>query len=333
MASKLTPDIVTVKDSMKVLITGANGFVGQSLARRVLNQTIRGREVSGLTLLSRRFADPPQDPRVKLVQGDMADQALLASALEDEPEVIFHLACVPGGVSEGNFELGKHINLDANIALLEMLRNRQWSGQHVPVLVFTSSVAVYGQPLPEVVDEKLIARPGLSYGAQKLTGEILIADYSRRGWLDGRSVRLPGIMSRPPDDAGHASRFLSDIIRELAEGRKYICPAEPHSTSWFLSKPACIDNLIHAAELPEEKLNAGRQWQLPAQHLAMKELVAAVAEEYGTPAHELISYEPDPVIQGIYASYPPLHTPEAEAAGFKHDGDARTLVRRALQAD
>lgn len=318
---------------MNVLITGANGFVGQGLARRVLKQRICGKEVTGLTLLSRRFENPPEDPRVKLIKGDMADVALMETALADEPAVIFHLACVPGGVTESDFNLGKHINLDANIGLLEMLRHRQWQNQHVPILVFTSSIAVYGQPLPKVVDEKLIPRPGLSYGAMKLVGEVLIADYSRRGWLDGRSVRLPGIMSRPPDDAGHASRFLSDIIRELAEGRPFVCPAEPQSTSWFLSKPACIDNLIHAAELPAQSLNAGRQWQLPAQHISMQALVEAICAEYGEQARDLISYVPDPVIQGIYASYPPLHTPEADAAGFRHDGDARTLVRRALLED
>jgi nucleoside-diphosphate-sugar epimerase len=316
---------------MKVLITGANGFVGQGLANRVLQQPINGRAVTSLVLLSRRFEHPPVDKRVRLIKGDMADAALLQSALADEPEVIFHLACVPGGVSEANFELGKHINLDGTIGLLEMLRKRVWLSKHVPVLVFTSSVAVYGQPLPAAVDESLRACPGLSYGAQKLSGEILIADYSRRGWLDGRSVRLPGIMSRPQDDAGHASRFLSDIIRNLAEGKPFVCPAAPEARSWFLSRPACIDNLILAAELPKQAMNASRQWQLPAQHISMQALVDGIASVHGDKVRSLITYKPDPVIQGIYASYPPLLTPQAEAVGFRHDGDIPTLVRRALQ--
>jgi nucleoside-diphosphate-sugar epimerase len=316
---------------MNVLITGANGFVGQGLARRVLQQTILGRKVESLSLLSRRFENPPVDPRVQLFKGDMADAALMQRALDAEPEVIFHLACVPGGVTEQNYELGKHINLDANIVLLEMLRKRKWQGQHLPRLVFTSSVAVYGKPLGAGVDENVRAVPGLSYGAQKLVGEILIADYSRKGWLDGRSVRLPGIVSRPVDDAGHASRFLSDIIRNLAEGKPFVCPASPESTSWFLSRPACIDNLIHAAELGSEHLNAQRRWQLPAQHISMQALVDGIASVHGEGVRKLITYKPDPVIQGIYASYPPLLTPEAEQAGFRHDGDIPTLVRRALQ--
>lgn len=315
---------------MKVLITGANGFVGQDLAKRLLKQGVDGRKVEALTLLSRKFENPPDDARVRLLKGDMADLALLSAALAEEPEVIFHLACVPGGVTESDFDLGKHINLDANIALLELLRQRQWQASHVPRLVFTSSVAVYGKPLGEQVDENLRAVPGLSYGAQKLIGEIMIADYSRKGWIDGRSVRLPGIMSRPEDAAGHASRFLSDIIRYLAEGRPFECPAAPEGQSWFLSRPACIDNLIHAAELQAEQLNPQRQWQLPAQHLSMQELVDGIAEVHGEAVRKLISYKPDPVIQGIYASYPPLHTPQAEAVGFKHDGDVPTLVRRAL---
>lgn len=318
---------------MNVLITGANGFVGQGLARRVLKQGIAGRAVSSLVLLSRKFENPPQDPRVRLVKGDMADTALLQDALRDEPEVIFHLACVPGGVTEANYPLGKHINLDANIALLEMLRTRNWKGTHLPKLVFTSSVAVYGGPLGDKVDETMRATPMLSYGAQKLIGELLIADYSRRGWIDGRSVRLPGIMSRPEDAAGHASRFLSDIIRYLAEGREFVCPAAPEATSWFLSRPACIDNLIHAAELGGEQLNLARSWQLPAQHLSMQALVDGIAFVHGAAVRKLIRYQPDPAIQRVYASYPPLLTPQAEAAGFRHDGDVPTLVRRALLDD
>lgn len=315
---------------MKILITGANGFVGQGLAERLLTQSVLGKAVTELTLLSRRFENPLDDKRVTMIKGDMADAALMQDVLKAEPDVIFHLACVPGGVSESNYDLGKHINLDGTIALLEMLRLRKWTSTHVPRLVFTSSVAVYGQPLPEYVDEALIACPGLSYGAQKLIGETLIADYSRRGWLDGRSVRLPGIMSRPEDDAGHASRFLSDIIRKLAEGKTFVCPAGPQAKSWFLSRPACIDNLIHAAELPAAAMTPSRQWQLPAQHLSMSALVDGIAEVHGESVRNLITYQPDAVIQGIYASYPPLLTPEAEAVGFKHDGDVPTLVRRAL---
>lgn len=316
---------------MKVLITGANGFVGQGLARAVLKRTINGQQVSGLTLLSRRFENPPLDPRVRLLKGDMADATLLQQALDEEPEVIFHLACVPGGVTEANYDLGKHINLDANIALLEMIRLRQWKATYVPRLVFTSSVAVYGQDLGDKVEESIRAIPGLSYGAQKLIGETLIADYSRKGWLDGRSVRLPGIVSRPVDDAGHASRFLSDIIRNLAEGKPFVCPAAPEATSWFLSRSACIDNLIHAAELPHTAMNLSRQWQLPAQHLAMEVVVDGIAEVHGEQVRKLITYKPDTVIQGIYASYPPLLTPEAESIGFRHDGDVATLVRKALE--
>lgn len=318
---------------MQILITGANGFVGQALARRVLKQNVMGQDVTGLTLLSRRFENPPDDPRVTLVRGDMAQASLLEEALAAEPDVIFHLACVPGGVTEADFDLGKHINLDGTIALLEMLRLREWGSAHVPRLVFSSSIAVYGQPLPDVVDENLIACPGLSYGAQKLVAEILISDYSRRGWLDGRSVRLPGIMSRPPDEAGHASRFLGDLIRCPAEGEPFVCPAEPKATSWFLSRPACIDNLIHAAGLTADKLNPARLWQLPAQHLSLEAVVDGLARVYGEQVRDLVTWEPDPAIQGIYASYPPLHTPRADAAGFRHDGDVDTLVRRALEED
>ena len=197
--------------------------------------------------------------------------------------------------------------------------------------VFASSIAVYGKPQTELLTDDSLPHPTLSYGAYKVSGEVLVNDYSRRGWIDGRSVRLPGIMSRPEDDAGHASRFLSDIIRYPAEGKPFVCPAAPEATSWFLSRPACIANLIHAAEMPAPSLNAQRQWQLPAQHLSMQAVVDAVAQVYGEHTRALVSWQPDPHIQGVYASYPPLLTPEAERAGFRHDGDAATLVRRALK--
>ncbi len=318
---------------MKILITGANGFIGQGLARRLLKQPIDARKVTQLTLLSRRFENQADDERVRLVRGDMVDIEILQDALSEEPDIIFHLACVPGGVAESDFVLGKHINLDGTIQLLEFLRLRKWQSDHVPKLVFTSSVGVYGQPLPAVVDESFLARPELSYGAQKLIGEILVADYSRRGWLDGRSVRLPGIVSRPQDEAGHASRFLSDIIRELAEGRSFECPVAPEATSWFLSRPACLDNLINAAEISGTTLNVERLWQLPAQHLSMAALVDGIAAVYGEQIRDLITWKPDSVTQGIYAHYPPLLTPEANTAGFCHDGNVQTLVRRALEEE
>lgn len=318
---------------MKILITGANGFIGQGLASRLLKKTIDGVETSHLTLLSRRFENPPDDKRVCFVKGDFVDREIMQEALSGEPDIIFHLACVPGGAAEADFDMGKHVNLDGTIQMLELLRLRKWQSAHVPRLVFTSSVGVHGQPLPDVVDERIQARPGLSYGAQKLVGEILVADYSRRGWLDGRSVRLPGIVSRPQDNAGHASRFLSDIIRELAEGRNFVCPTAPDATSWFLSRPCCIDNLIRAAEISGTTLNAERLWQLPAQHLSMSTLLNGIAKVYGEQTKKLISWKPDSEIQSIYASYPPMRTPEANAAGFCHDGDVETLVKRALDEE
>ncbi|MGH8230393.1 MAG: NAD-dependent epimerase/dehydratase family protein, partial [Steroidobacteraceae bacterium] len=170
----------------------------------------------------------------------------------------------------------------------------------------------------------------LSYGAQKLIGEQLVADYSRRGFIDGCSLRIPGIVARPPS-TGMLSGFLSDLIRELSAGREFVCPVAASGQSWLMSRPCIVDNLLHAAGLSGAQRSARRTWLLPVLHLSMSSLVQAIARRHGERVLQRVSYRPDRQLQAQFANYPPLHCPASEAAGFRHDGDAERLIERALE--
>ncbi|HEY4972692.1 MAG TPA: NAD-dependent epimerase/dehydratase family protein, partial [Steroidobacteraceae bacterium] len=259
-------------------------------------------------------------------EGDICDRAVLARAIEGGVDCVFHLASIPGGAAEQNYELGLKVNLQATIDLLEVLR---LTGRN-PRLVFASTIGVYGVPLPSVIDEQTIPLPTLSYGAQKLIGEYLVADYGRRGFVDGRSVRIPGIVARPPAK-GMLSLFLSELIRELSAGREFICPVGPEGMSWFMSRPRIVDNLMHAAQLDAQQLAGGRTWLLPVLHVSISSVVAAIARRHGSEVLKRVSYEPNRELQAQFANYPPLLCPRSQAAGFRHDGTVDELVVRALE--
>jgi nucleoside-diphosphate-sugar epimerase len=311
---------------MRVLVVGGEGFIGQALVARLhRGAMINGRSASLVTVLDQRLGPRLADRRLRQIEGDIADPAVLTRAI-DGVDCVFHLASVPGGAAEQNFELGIRVNLHATLSLLEMLRQ---SGTQ-PILVFASSIGVYGVPMPAVIDENTIPQPTLSYGAQKLIGEYLVADYGRRGFVDGRSVRIPGIVARPPA-TGMLSLFLSDLIRELSAGRSFVCPVEPTARSWLLSRPCIVENLLHAASLPAARVAQQHTWLLPAQHVAIKDLVAAIARLHGPDVINRVSYAPNAALQAQFANYPALLCPQSEAAGFRHDGTIENLVNRALE--
>ena len=285
--------------------------------------------IGRLTLMDLRF-EGPEVARVRRLSGSIADPALLARAFDTPVDVVFHLASVPGGSAELNYELGRQVNLDATLKLLEAARAQATGGSRPPVFVFASSIAVLGSPLPAPVSDSTPLRPQLTYGAHKLLGEILVSDFSRRGWVDGRSIRLPGIVARPPQKSGLLSAFLSDILRELAAGRSFDCPIPADSTTWLMSVHRLVENLLHAAVLPAEACTDTRAWTLPALRVSMGELVQAVTDIYGREVLERVTYRSNPALEANFGRYPPLSTPAAEAVGFRHDGDLVTLVRQAL---
>jgi nucleoside-diphosphate-sugar epimerase len=305
-----------------VLVTGAEGYIGRALVARLL-QTRNDR----LVLVDRQFANIRPDPRVRMLAGDFAESGTLRLATQERIDEVFHLASIPGGLAEREFELGLRVNLEGTIELLEALR-RQGS---VPRFVFASTIGVFGVPMPALVDERTVPEPTLSYGAQKLMCEILIKDYSRRGFIEGCALRLPGIVARPPEPSGLLSAFLSNLFRELVAGRAFTCPVGAEGKTWLMSRSCVVENLLQGAALNAEALRSQRAWLLPVLHPSIGEIVDAIARVHGNHVFSNIRYEPNAVLQAQFANFPPLSCPRSLASGFRHDGSLELLVQRALE--
>ena len=309
-----------------VLVTGAGGYIGQALVAR-LKAALQAQQITLLTLVDLRFAAEAVDsPGLRHVKGDIGDPSVLALATSPAPDTVFHLAGITSRAAQVDFALGLRVNISNSMALFERLRLQ---GQ-VPVVVCASTIAVYGVPLPDTVDDATPLNPSMSYGAQKQMLEILLADYSQRGWLDGRAVRLPGIVARPSAPNAALSAFASDLIREPAAGRHYTCPVAEDATLWLLSLPACIECLLQAARTAQQQLPAKRAWNLPAMRASVHELVHAVSQHVGRDISGLIQYQPQPELVGQFAAWPPLSTDIANRLGMRHDGKLAILVARAL---
>ena len=235
---------------MKVLITGGGGFIGYRLARKLLERgTLAGADgkpaaITGIKLLDAAFPPDP-DPRLARVTGDVTDPATIERVLDADTGSVFHLAAVVSGGAEADFDLGYRVNLDGMRLVLERCRRLQ----RPPRLVFASSVAAFGGDLPEVLDDSTVPNPQTSYGAQKVIGEYLVTDFTRKGFIDGRSLRLPTIVVRPGKPNLAASSFASSIFREPLNGIVAECPVAEATGIWLLSPRKVVDAFIHAHEL------------------------------------------------------------------------------------
>lgn len=316
---------------MHIVITGANGFVGKALARKLQDEAEFGAvAIDCLSLLDIEFDDQPTVPFTQQYSGDISDNAWLRHALSNQTiDVIFHLASVPGGLAEQHYELSRDVNIGATTALLECGKTQVEAGGKPPVFIFASSIAVFGS-FPDVVTDTTLLKPKMTYGAQKVIGEVLVEDFSRRGWVDGRSLRLSGVLARPKAPTGQMSAFMSDIIHELAHGRPFECPTTPNATIWASSLACMIENLCHGAIVSAHDLGQTRTFTLPALHFSMAELVEAIGQVYLTQASSLVSYRPNVLIEELFGRFPPLITTSADSIGFQHDGTLVALVRKAL---
>ncbi|MEJ7930074.1 NAD-dependent epimerase/dehydratase family protein [Ramlibacter sp. AN1015] len=310
----------------RVLLTGAGGYVGRALAGMLLAR-LRAGEIDALTLLDLSLPPLPTLRGLRCLEGDLGDASLLDAALTPQPDTVFHLAGITSRLAEEDFATGLRVNVGHSVALFEALRTR---GCH-PVLVFASSIGVFGTPLPQSIDDDTPPAPTLSYGAQKRAVEILLADYSRRGWIDGRSPRLSGVVARPSQAQGALSSFASELIRAPAEGRAMTCPIGPDGTMWLLSLSACVGHLLRAAEVDAALLPGQRAFNLPALRASAGEVVAALARRFGGGVERLVRFDPQPALQAQFAAWPPLTSTVAERLGMRHDGTLDTLIERALQ--
>jgi len=313
---------------MRVVVTGGCGFLG----RRVALQLLGRRDVDELVLFDN--APPalplPEDKRLKLVVGDIADHKAVRRVISADTNSVFHLAAVVSGQAEADTDLGYRVNLDGTRAVLDACRELGTC----PRLVFASSLAVYGGALPPVVGDETPLTPQTSYGTQKAIGELLVNDYSRKEFVDGRAVRLPTVVVRPGRPNRAASTFASSMIREPLSGREAICPISPDTVMALASPRRIVAGLLHAHDLPGGALGANRSLQLPGFSVAVGEMAAAVRRAGGEAAYARILWEPDPQIQQIISGWPQaLHAPRAEALGFIADNGIDEVVAAFVEDD
>ena len=320
---------------MKVLITGGAGFLGQLLAKQLL---VRGQltdskgvlqKISELILLDIAPANDFGDSRVKVVTGNISEKSTLEKTITTDIGSIFHLAAIVSGQAEADFDLGMAINLDASRILLDCCR----ALGHHPKVIFTSSVAVYGGDLPDVVQDDTALQPKSSYGAQKAIAELLLNDYSRKGFVDGRALRLPTICIRPGKPNQAASSFVSGIIREPLNGEKSVCPVNPDLRVWISSPDRAVESFIYAHELPATQFD-GRAINLPGISVTIGQMIQALYQVAGQKVVDLISMEPNPTIERIVKSWPgSWNDARARTMGFKADAHFEEIVSHYIAAN
>ena len=316
---------------MKVVVTGGAGFLGQRLLRLLCERGSltdaagRERRIGRIVAVDQgRSAEPLIDGRVVYTEGDIADAAFTGEALGADTDSVFHLAAVVSGAAERDFDLGMRVNIDGTRCLLETCRRQA----RVPRVVFTSSVAVFGQPLPETVTDSTSPIPQASYGVQKLIGELLVGDCSRRGFIDGRSVRLPTIVVRPGKPNAAASSFASGIIREPLAGEEAVCPVEPSTGVWMSSPATAVAAMVHAHELPSSAWGPLRSVNLPGLRATVAEMVEALRSAAGDAVAARIRYRFDEATAAIVRSWPSkFDTARARSMGFPQDADFASILR------
>lgn len=315
---------------MKIVVTGGAGFLGQMLIRMLCERgsltRSDGNKYKIEQIVSVDNGQPGKlfvDDRVGYVVGDIANAQFLSHVIARDTDSIFHLAAVVSGGAEADFDLGYRVNLDGTRALLENARTQPAT----PRVVFASSVAAFGGPLPAGVDDDTYPRPATSYGVQKLMGEYLVGDYTRKGFLDGRSIRLPTIVVRPGKPNAAASGFASGIIREPLAGVDANCPVDPSTAMWVSSPQAAVKSMIHAHELPAEAWGKHRALNLPGLTVTVAQMLEALRKVGGEQAAARVKMVPDPVIRKIVDTWPAnFRTPRALAMGFEQDRDVVGIV-------
>jgi len=324
---------------MRVLVIGASGFVGNKLAQELLNTgELGGDEITELTLVD------VQKPHVAVDDGinnkteytqlavDMSNYTCVKKLIDScKPQVIFHLAAVVSGEAEANFDLGYKVNVDGGRNLLEAIRHSLLASAPPPRLVFTSSLAAYGTPLPEIILDDYATTPRSSYGTQKAIVELLMEDYTRKGFVDAVTIRYPTIAIRPGKPNKAASSFISSIVREPLNGQEAVLPVNLDFRHTIASPRKAVEYLLHAATL-RPQLPGDRTFNVPGVSLTVKEMIKALENVAGKETTALIKHQPDPFICKIVESWPKdFDCQKALRLGFEPDKSYEEVLRAYMQ--
>lgn len=309
---------------MKVLVTGAAGFLGTRVIKALLSQTGGGPQVSRIVAAD-FTACPVADPRVRSRTGTIVDPAFIRSIVERDVDAVFHLAAVLSGQSEAEFDVGMQVNVDATRNLLEACR----ALARPPRFVFSSTVAVFGADLPDVVPEDSPLQPQSSYGTAKAITELLVREYSRRGFVEGIACRLATVTVRPGKPNSALSSFVSGIIREPLAGLEAVCPVPLDTRIWVSSPAVVTSNLLHAARLPASALDGDVAVNLPGLTVTPAQMLDSLEHVAGAEARARVRCEIDPRVARIFATWPgALDDSRARRLGFTADRDVEDIVRQ-----
>ncbi|MEQ8966917.1 MAG: SDR family oxidoreductase [Azospirillaceae bacterium] len=323
---------------MEIVVTGANGFIGRKLVRRLLERGALAapdgveRPVERILAVDSAAGDGPpiEDPRVETRIADLTAPGAAEGLVGPATSSVFHLAAIPSAGAEADFERGMAVNLDVTRRLLDACRALGTA----PAFVFSSTVAVFGGDLPDVIRDDTAPTPQTSYGAQKAMSELLISDLSRRGFIDGRALRLPTVVVRPGKPNTAASTFASSIIREPLQGERAVLPVRRERAMYVLSPRRVVDSLIHAHGLPGERFGPHRTVTLPGLTVSVADMLAGLERAGGREALDRVEETLDPHIDAIVAGWPGRFEPaRARALGFEADPDYDAIVAMFMEED
>ncbi len=312
---------------MRILITGAAGMVGRKLAARLKKEgKLAGRKIAALDLHDIVPTDTfsMEEAHVAIHVGDLSKDGMIEELIAQKPDVIFHLAGIVSGEAEANFDLGYRVNFDGTRALFDAIR----VADYTPRVVFTSSIAVFGAPFPDVIPDDFQQTPLTSYGTQKLVGEALLSDYSRRGFFDGIGIRLPTICVRPGKPNKAASGFFSGIIREPLAGHEAVLPVSEEVRHTHASPRSAVGFLIHAATIDGERVGPRRNISMPGIAVSVGEQIDSLRKVAGEKVVARIRREPDPFVIKIVEGWSrDFDARRAKELGFTAEASFDEIIR------
>ncbi|MBG1232182.1 D-erythronate dehydrogenase [Aestuariivirga litoralis] len=317
---------------MRILITGAAGMIGRKLVTRLLKDgKLRGQAIKAIELVDVVAAEWPHSTiTLNAHVGDLAEPDFVEKLVATKPDAIFHLAGIVSGEAEANFELGYRVNMDGGRLLFEGLRK----AKQTPRVVFTSSIAVFGAPFPAVIPDDFHLTPLTSYGAQKAMEELLLADYTRKGFFDGIGIRLPTICVRPGKPNKAASGFFSNIIREPLVGVEAVLPVPRDVVHTHASPSSAIGFLIHAAEIDGKLVGPRRNLTMPGVGVSVQEQIDSLRRIAGDKVVALIKEVPDQTIGTIVSGWPTrFEAKRSRDLGFVAEKNFDEIIQAHINAE